>query len=218
MNLIGVQNILTPFSRLILRKVEEVQELGLEIDTIAPSHGVIWRENAMQIVEQYVRWSRGEARPRAVVAYETMWGSTAAIARAILQGISETGVEATLMAVPQNDVTTVVGKLLEAKGIVVGSATHNRRPLLHIGALVDDLIGLRPVNKIGAAFGSYGWGGRAVSMLEDDLREAGIDVVQEGLAMAWRPTPEERKEAVAFGRAFGRRILESLAEEKEERA
>lgn len=202
-------NILTPFSSLILRKVEEVQKLGLEIEVIAPSHGVIWRENAIQIVEQYVRWASGEAQPRALVVYETMWGSTAEIAQAILEGIIEAGVEGQLFAVPQTDHTTVIGALLEAKGIVVGSATHNRRPLLNISAVVEDLVGLRPVKKIGAAFGSHGWGGGAVPLLEKSLKEAGIDVVQEGLALAWRPKPEERAQAVAFGRAFAERVRES---------
>jgi len=199
-------NILVPFSKLIVRKVEEVQHMKLEIATIAPSHGLIWRKDPLQIVEQYVRWANGEARPRALVVYETMWGSTAEMARAILEGITEVGVEGQLFAVPQTDHTTVVGALLEARGIVVGSATHNRRPLLHISALMEDLIGLRPVKKIGAAFGSHGWGGGAAPLLEKELQEAGIEVVQEGLALAWRPTPEERERAVAFGRTMGTRI------------
>jgi anaerobic nitric oxide reductase flavorubredoxin len=199
-------NILTPFSPLILRKVDEVVKLGLQIETIAPSHGLIWRKNPMQIVEQYVRWAQGEARPRALVVYETMWGSTAEMAHAIVEGIAAAGIEAQLFAVPQEDITTVVGALLESRGIVVGSATHNRRPLLHISALLEDLIGLRPVKKIGAAFGSHGWGGGAVPLLEKSLQEAGIEVVQEGLALTWRPTEEELAQAVAFGRAFGERV------------
>ena len=200
-------NILVPFSKLILRKVEEVVKLGLEIDVIAPSHGLIWREDPMQIVGQYVSWSKGEADPRAIVVYETMWGSTTEIAHAIAQGIDEAGAGVQVYGVPQTDHTTVVGDLLGARGIVVGSATHNRRPLLNISALVEDLVGLRPVNKIGAAFGSHGWGGGAVAVLEKGLREAGIEIAGEGLALAWRPTPEEREQAVAFGRAFGERLL-----------
>jgi len=203
-------NILTPFSSLILRKVEEVQKLGLAIETIAPSHGLIWREEPLQIVQQYVRWASGEAQPRAVVVYETMWGSTAEMAHAILEGIAESGIEGHLFALPQQDHTTVIGALLEAKGIVAGSATHNRRPLLNISALVEDLVGLRPVKKLGAAFGSHGWGGGAVPILEKGLQEAGIELVQEGLAMAWRPTKEERAKATAFGRAFGERVQQSL--------
>jgi anaerobic nitric oxide reductase flavorubredoxin len=203
-------NILTPFSRLVLREVEEVQQMGLAIGVIAPSYGVIWRKDPMQIVEQYVRWASGETRPRALVVYETMWGSTAEIAQAILEGIGEAGVEGRLFAVPQTDRDTVVGELLEAKGIVVGSATHNQRPLRNISALVKELVGLRPLAKIGAAFGSHGWGGGAVPVLEKGLKEAGIDVVQEGLALAWRPTAEGRAQAVDFGRAFGERIQRSV--------
>jgi flavorubredoxin len=203
-------NILVPFSKLILKKVEEVQKMGLEIATIAPSHGLIWRKEPLQIVQQYVRWASGEAKPRALVVYETMWGSTAAMARAIGDGLTEAGVEAQLYAVPQTDHTTVVGELLETKGLVVGSATHNRRPLLNISALMEDLIGLKPVSKIGAAFGSHGWGGGAVKVLEGWLREAEIDVVQDGLALSWRPTPDERKQAVEFGRAFGARVKEAM--------
>jgi len=202
-------NILVPFSKLIVRKVDEVVKLGLEIETIAPSHGLIWREDPMQIIGKYVSWSKGETEPRALVVYETMWGSTAEIARAIAQGIDEAGAGVQIHPVPESDHTTVVGDLLEARGIVVGSATHNRRPLLNISAIVEDLVGLRPVKKIGAAFGSHGWGGGAVPVLEKRLQEAGIGVVQEGLALAWRPSPEEREQAVAFGRAFGQKLLES---------
>jgi flavorubredoxin len=203
-------NILTPFSKLILRKIEEVQQMGLEIATIAPSHGVIWRENPVQIVEQYVRWARGEARARALVVYETMWGSTAEMAHAVAEGIASAGVEVRVLPVPQTDHTTVVGELLDAKGIVLGSPTHNRRMLLNIAALVEDLVGLRPVDKIGAAFGSHGWSGGAVPLLEKGLKEAGIEVVQEGLALAWRPTPQERTQAVAWGWTFGERVMEAL--------
>lgn len=200
-------NILTPFSKLILRKIEEVQQMRLEIATIAPSHGVVWRENPLQIVDQYVRWARGEAGAKALVVYETMWGSTAEMAHAIAEGIASAGVEVRVLPVPQTDHTTVIGELLEAKGIVLGSSTHNRRMLLNVAALVEDLIGLRPVNKIGAAFGSHGWSGGAVPLIEQGLKDAGIEVAQEGLALAWRPTPEEQSQAVAWGRTFGERIL-----------
>ena len=93
----------------------------------------------------------------------------------------------------------MVGDLLEAKGIIVGSATHNRRPLLNISTLVEDLVGLRPVGKIGATFGSHGWGGGAVKLLEQSLGEAGVEVVQKGMSLAWRPSSAELAQAVTFG-------------------
>ncbi len=204
-------NILTPFSALILKKVEEVQKLGLAIDTIAPSHGVIWRKDPMQIVEQYVKWSNGDHQlPRVVLAYETMWGSTNELAYAIAEGLVQVGVQARLLAVPQTDHTTVMGELLESKGILVGSPCHNRRPLLHISAIMEHLMGLKPVKKIGAAFGSYGWSSGAVQILEKELQEAGIEVALPGLATTWAPDKGDRDQAVAFGRAFGEKVKASL--------
>jgi flavorubredoxin len=204
-------NILIPFSKLILRKVEEVQKLGLAIDVIAPSHGMIWRKDPLQIIAQYVKWAQGEAKPRVIVVYETMWGSTAQMARAIVDGISQAGVEARLYGVPQTDHTTIIGDLLESKGVLLGSATHNRRPLLNISAILEDLKGLQPVSKIGAAFGSSGWGGGATKILDGGLRESGIDVILDPLEVRWRANPDEIRKCVAFGRSFGERIHAALA-------
>jgi flavorubredoxin len=205
-------NILTPFSALILKKVEEVQKMGLAIDTIAPSHGVIWRKDPMQIVQQYVKWSSGDdQQARVVLAYETMWGSTNELAYAIAEGLVQAGVQARLLAVPQTDHTTVLGELLESKGLLVGSPCHNRRPLLHISALMEHLMGLKPVKKIGAAFGSYGWSSGAVQILEKGLQEAGIEVALPALATTWAPSSADRDQAVAFGRAFGEKVKASLS-------
>ncbi len=137
------------------------------------------------------------------------------MAHVIAEGIAAAGVEVHVLPIPQTDPTTVMGELLEAKGIVLGSPTHNRRMLLNVAALIEDLVGLRPVSKIGAAFGSHGWSGGAVPLIEKGLKEAGIEVVQEGLALTWRPTSGERAQAVAWGRAFGERILETLSRRTE---
>lgn len=205
-------NILTPFSALILKKLEEVQKMGLAIDTIAPSHGVIWRKDPMQIVKAYAKWSAGDQQQaRVVLAYETMWGSTNELAYAIAEGVAQTGVQARLLAVPQTDHTTVMGELLESKGLLVGSPCHNRRPLLHISGIMEHLMGLKPVKKIGAAFGSYGWSSGAVQILEKGLQEAGIEVALPALATTWAPDKGDREQAVAFGRAFGEKVKASLA-------
>lgn len=205
-------NILTPFSGLIIKKVEEVQRLGLQIDTIAPSHGLIWRKNPMQIVEQYVKWSTGDHQaPRVLLVYETMWGSTEEMARGVMEGLVQAGVQARLFPVPQTDHTTVMGELLEAKGILLGSPCHNRRPLLHISAIVEDMMGLKFVKKMGAAFGSYGWSSGAVQILEKGMQEAGIEVAQPALATTWRPSAADWDQAVVFGKAFGEKVKAALA-------
>lgn len=205
-------NILTPFSRLVLRKLDEVASSGLEINTIAPSHGVIWRQNPGQILEAYRYWATGRARERVVIAYETMWGSTERLARALAEGVAGEGVEVLLRGLPEADRTDVIKDLLEAKGLLAGSSTHNQRMLLNIAAFMEDLKGLRFTSKIGAAFGMHGWAGGAVPLLEADLREAGFDVMPADLAVRWAPSPEDLARAREFGRTFAREVHRSLSE------
>ncbi|MBC7265073.1 MAG: flavodoxin domain-containing protein [Chloroflexi bacterium] len=199
-------NILLPFSPLVVKKIEEVQKMGLAIETIAPSHGVIWRKDPMQIVNAYLRWAQGETVARALVVYETMWGSTEQLARAIAEGIAEEGVGVALRGLPMADRTDVVKELLEARGLVVGSSTHNGDMLLNMAAFLADLRGLKPKGKLGAAFGSYGWAPRVVGEMEAQLREAGFEVVEANLAVKFAPSAEDLTWAWEFGREFARRI------------
>lgn len=203
-------NILWPFSPLVLKKIEEIQKTGLEISTIAPSHGLIWRKNPGKIIEAYARWAKGEARQKVLVVHETMWGSTEKIARALVEGIVSEGVDAGLYSLPQADRSEVIKELLEAKGILVGSSTHNQRMLLNMAAFLEDLKGLKPTGKIGAAFGSYGWAAKAVQQMEEDLREAGIEVVEADLSFKFAPHEGEIEKAFEFGKAFARRVKAAL--------
>jgi flavorubredoxin len=201
-------NILWPFSRLILRKLDEVQRMGIEIATIAPSHGLIWRGDPGpgDIIDAYARWSRGEAEPRAVIVYETMWGSTERIARTIAEAIMEEGLEVTVRCLPMSDPSNVLGELLAARGLLVGSATHNGDMLLNIAAFMEDLKGLKPVGKVGAAFGSHGWAGRAVDRLRQALEDAGVEVFDEGFSFQFEPDQDELEQARQFGHAFAEKL------------
>ena len=205
-------NILTPFSDLVTKKITEVLALNLPVEIIAPSHGVIWRRSPASIVEAYRRWASGEAKERVVIAYETMWGSTEKMARALAEGVADEGVEALLRGLPMADRTDVVKELLEAKGLLMGSSTHNQHMLLNIAALVEDLKGLRFTRKIGAAFGSYGWAGTAVGHLEESLREAGFDVIVSDLAFRWAPSAADLERAREFGRRFAREVRQALSQ------
>jgi flavorubredoxin len=169
-------NILWPLSSLVIKKIEEVQKQGIKINMIAPSHGVIWRSTPMKIVEAYLRWAKGESEKRILVVYDTMWGSTEKMARAIVDGISSTNVEAKLYRIPSSDRGDIIGDLLEAKGILVGSSTINNGMLPTLAPLLEDLKGLKPRGKIAAAFGSYGWAGGSAKVIEESLRQAGMEI------------------------------------------
>jgi anaerobic nitric oxide reductase flavorubredoxin len=201
-------NILWPFSRLVVRKLEEVQKMEIEISTIAPSHGLIWRGNPGpgDIIQAYANWAQGEAEPRAVIVYETMWGSTERIARSIAEGVMEEGLEVVVRGLPMSDRSDVIKELLGARGLLVGSSTHNNDMLLNIAAFVEDLKGLRPTGKIGAAFGSHGWAGRAVEKLGEALQQAGVALVDDGFSFQFAPDEDEIAQAKEFGRRFAQRL------------
>ncbi len=204
-------NILTPFSPVVVRKIEEVQKMGIKIDTIAPSHGVIWRKEPMKIVEQYMRWAKGEAEPRVVITYETMWGATDKLASAIVEGITSEGMDVRVFRVPDTDHTEIIKEILTAKGVLFGSSTHNQHMLLNIAKLMHDVKGLKFLKKVGAAFGVQGWAGGSVADIEGVMKEAGFAVTQPGLATKWQLSDEEWLQAVEFGKAFAQNVRASMA-------
>ena len=199
-------NILWPFSNPVIRKIEEVQKLGLKIDTIAPSHGIIWRSNPSRIVEAYIKWASGEAKRRILVVYDTMWGSTEKMAKAMAEGISSKGVETMLFRLPVSDRSDIIGELLDADGLLVGSSTVNNGILPDIAAFLEELRGLKPKKKIAAAFGSYGWGGGAARMIEGKLKEAGIEIVAPSLNVKWVPDKDEIGKCFDFGKEFADKL------------
>jgi len=202
-------NILWPLSSLVIKKVEEVQKQEIKISMIAPSHGVIWRSTPMKIVEAYLRWAKGESEKRVLVVYDTMWGSTEKMARAIVDGISSANVEAKVYRIPSSDRGDIIGDLLEAKGILVGSSTINNGILPTLAPLLEDLKGLKPRGKIAAAFGSYGWAGGSIKVIEESLRQAGMEIASPSMSVNWVPNKEEIQKCYEFGKSFAAKIASS---------
>lgn len=208
-------NILVPFSKLILKKVEEVKNTGIDIDIIAPDHGVIWRKDPGRIVNAYVNWARGDAKDKVLIIYDTMWDSTDKMARAILGGVANEGVEVELFHLRKGDWSEIVKEILDAKAILVGSPTLNNGMFPTVGGFLTYLKGLKFKGKIGAAFGSYGWGGGAVKAINEELKKAGFNVIEPGLQIKFRPDEEGIKECVEFGKKTARKLSElSLGAEK----
>ncbi len=199
-------NILWPFSQLILRKIEEIQKMGIKIKMIAPSHGIIWRSNPTKIIEAYLRWAHGESKKKILVIYDTMWGSTEKMAKAIVEGINNRGIETILCRVPFSDRGDLIKELLEAKGALFGSSTINNGILPTVAPLLEDLQGLKPKNKVVAAFGSYGWGGGAIESIEEKLEKAGMKIAAPSLAVKWVPDRDELNNCFEFGKEFAKKI------------
>ena len=182
-------NILTPFSSLVLKKIEEVLALNLPVDMIAPSHGVIWRKDPLQIVKKYQQWASQEPEKSAVILYDTMWDGTRQMAESIGQGLATEGVPYKVFHIAISDRNDVITEVFKAKAIIVGSPTFNQGLLPTISPVFEDLRGLKFQNKIGAAFGSYGWSGESVKIIEEHLDRCKIPVVATGVLAKWQPKP-----------------------------
>lgn len=199
-------NILWPLGPIILKKIEEVQKAGIPIKIIAPSHGIIWRKDPAKIINAYVSWAKNETKPKAVVAYETMWGSTEKMARKIAEGISDAGVSVKLFDVAVTDRTEVIKEMLDAKGFMFGSSTHDNDMLPTMAGFLAFLKGLKPKNRIASAFGSFGWSGGATREMEKVLQEAGLTVAQPSLGIQYAPDKHNLKQAYELGKSFAQQV------------
>jgi len=198
-------NILTPFSDRVTKKIDELLALKLPVDMIAPSHGIIWRKDPLQIVKKYQEWAAQRPETRVLILYDTMWNATRRMAEAIGDGIAESGVDYSILNLAVTDRNDVIDEVFRARTILVGSSTINNGVLPTIMPVMTDIKGLKFKNKIGAAFGSYGWSGEAVKIIEEHLTQSGIRIIHEGIKCKWQPKPEELE---AY-RAAGREIAEA---------
>lgn len=202
-------NILTPFSDLVTKKLDEFVKLDIPVDIIAPSHGIIWRKDPMQIVEKYYEWASGKNDGSVVIIYDTMWKGTEQMATAIGEGIGNEGVKYNLFNIADHDRNDVLTEVFKAKGILLGCPTMNNGLLPTIMPILEDLKGLRFKNKVGAAFASYGWSGESLKQLEDRLKGAKIEILLEGIKFKWQPTMEELGACVEFGSDFAKKMKSS---------
>jgi len=195
-------NILTPFSPLVKKKVEQIKALNLPIDMIAPSHGVIWRSNPLQIVEKYYEWSQDYNEGTAVIVYDTMYDATKGMAEAIGEGLAKNNIRYKMYNAAVCDQSDLLTEIFKAKGVIMGSCTVNNTVLRATAGLLDEIKGHKFKGKVGAAFGSYGWSGEAGKIISQKLSEAGVKVEQEPMQFRYRPDESELKQCVEFGEAF----------------
>ena len=199
-------NILWPLGGIILKKIEEVSKLNLPIKMLAPSHRVIWRKDPMRIVEKYLYWAKNSNVPKAVIVYESMWGSTEKMARKICDGIVDSGVSAKIFDLNSSDRTEIIKEMLEARGFIFGSSTHDNSMLPAMAGFLEFVRGLMPKNRIAAAFGSFGWAGGAVKEMEKVIAGSGMDLAFPGLGVKYVPDEAESRRCWEFGKEFAAKV------------
>lgn len=182
-------NILNPFAPIVARKIEEIKSLNLPIDIIAPSHGVIWRDNPMQIVEKYSIWASNYQENQITVIYDTMWEGTAKIAHKIAEEVHNQAEETVVKVfnISKADKNEIMTEVFKSKAIAVGSPTISNSIMSSVAGWLEFLKQLKFKSKKAAVFGCYGWSGESVKVLEQKLNEAGFAVIDDKINSLWNP-------------------------------
>lgn len=199
-------NIVAPFSMMVKNKINEILKLGLPINMICPSHGLIWRKNSKEIIDQYYKWADNYSENQITILYDTMWNDTRKMAEAIARGISEEDNKINIKVIntAKSDKTENVAEVFKSKAIIVGSPTVNNGYLYSIAGTLELIKGLKLKNKKAASFGSYGWSGETVKLINEELIKSGFSLINEGLRCMWTPTDENIKECINFGKEIAR--------------
>lgn len=201
-------NILMPFGRLIKAKISEVQRLGLEIDMIAPDHGIIWRQNPSKVINMYLDMADGKAELRVVIIYDTMWHNTEQMTLPIMQGIKGEGVDCKVIKLRATPMSAAIKEFWKSRGCLVGTPTLNNIMYPSVAEFLTHLRGLRPNNRIVGAFGSYGWGGGAVKEAYEEFKQMGLEIVEPGAQVLYRVSDKDEKDCYEFGKEFAKKVKE----------
>jgi anaerobic nitric oxide reductase flavorubredoxin len=201
-------NILTPFSALVAKKIDELLGMKLPVEVIAPSHGIVWRKDPLRIVRKYAEWAGDYREDRIAVLYDSMWDGTRKLAEAIAQGIADArgAAKVVVLNTAKTDKNDVVAEVFRSKAILVGSPTINKGILSSAAGILEMIEGLRFKGKKAASFGCSGWSGEGPRKIAEMLGKSGFEIVGESLACSWEPDEKALAAAREYGAAFAAKV------------
>jgi len=207
-------NIVLPYSPQVLKTLKRVTDMGLQIDVIAPDHGLIFRtpEDVAFIINTYKELAEQKPVCSAVIAYDSMWGGTAKLAEAVADGLADENVPFVMYNLQNTHPSEVTTALADAGALILGSPTRNNMPMVNMVGCIAHIKGLRPQNLVGAAFGCYGWSGESPKMLTEALAEMKVEVVADPVKCYFNPQEEDLANARALGVAVARALKEKCAQ------
>ncbi len=197
-------NILTPFNPMVKKKIDEVLSFNLPVDIICTSHGIIWRDNPSQIIEEYMKWANNYQENQITILYDTMWDGTRRMAEAIAEGIQSVDNQVTLKLfnISKSDKNDILTEIFRSKAILVGCSTVNKGIMYGTAGILEMMKGLGFKNKKAAAFGCYGWSGESVKLINEELKKGGFEVVDDGIRELWNPNADALERSREFGKGF----------------
>jgi flavorubredoxin len=191
---------------MVLKKIDEVLALDLKVDMIAPSHGVIWRKDPLQIVTKYAEWAKDYQEDRIAILYDSMWGGTRKLAEGIAKGIAEASpsTDVRLHNVGKSDKNDAITDVFRSRAILVGSPTIGAGILSAVAGVLEEIKGLKFKGKKAGVFGCYGWSGEGNKVLAETLKASGFELVGEGLKNQWNPDEAGYAKAVEYGKMIAK--------------
>jgi len=197
-------NILNPFSHLVTKKIEEIVSLNVPVDFICTSHGIVWRDNPLQIVNKYAEWANNYQENQITVIYDTMYDGTRSIAENIVKGINsvDKNVNVKLYNAATNDKNEIITEIFKSKAILIGSPTVNNGIMYSIAGLLELVKGLKFKKKKAASFGCYGWHDTSTKIISDMLVESGFEIVSDPFKTIWEPDNVVINQSFEYGQKF----------------
>ncbi len=203
-------NILNFQAPKVIALLDSLPGLNLDIEFVFPDHGPSWRGDWSWIADLYRDCAEQKPRKHALVAYSTMWNSTRILADAIADGIRERGIEVTVADLAVNDRSAIMTEVANSGIVAFGAPTMNNRMYPAMADVLCYVRGLRPQNKLGFAFGSFGWSGEGAKQIAAELEAMNMEQVVEPLQVKYMPTAEELDKARAAGVALADALLAKI--------
>lgn len=203
-------NIILPYSNIVKAFLAKVKAKGIAPRIICPDHGIIWRKNPQQIVDLYAKFAEQKPAKKALVIYDTMWGSTAKMAAAITDGLASKGIEVKEFSLRATNRSEVATEILDSAALIVGTPVLNQEMYPSLGDTLTYLKGLKKTNLLGMVFGSYGWSPMAITTLQKFVETMGVKIVKEPITSKFVPTEEKLKECFDGGVFMAEEIGKTL--------
>ena len=203
-------NLVTPLSKLVIKKFQEVQELGLleQIKMIAPAHGQIWTD-PMKIIGAYSNWATGNCKDKITIIYDTMHYSTQKMAHALAEGVMSEGVDVKMYYLHVDERSEIVKDILDSKAIALGAPTIYDEPFPSIGDLIYYLRGLKfnrtGIERMAVTFGSMGGKGGTTEKLANDLIDCGFNIKGQ-YEIYYVPNADELEQSFQTGKKLAQEI------------
>lgn len=199
-------NIVLPYGAQVKKALEIIGKLPIEM--VGPSHGVIWRSFLPGLLKVYSHWADHTTDQKALVIYDTMWGSTKEIATALTNGLEDAGITVAIRFLQTSHMSEIMADVLISKGIFIGSPTLNNGMLPTVAGLLTYIKGLRAAKRLGFAFGSYGWGGQGAKHVHEALQSMGWEIPFQAINISYVPDKKELLAVRETGLKLGQMIKE----------